>query len=203
MKTSFGTAYTTDTVTQLGSVQNGKAQIKYNVTGGWKIGWIYSNNINDGSTPVVNNTLTRGLYNNSSLSSKITCGFDGYQSTPGRHEGIDFALGYGKNVYSLIDGEVINVIQGSNSGSLSTISIYDAASNKSVIYLHSAPKVSVGQKVKKGDLIATESNRGATTHTHVEVRNGRQTHAAKSVNDPVLDNQNPTAYWNSKGYKVE
>ncbi|MCP9951142.1 hypothetical protein [Actinomadura madurae] len=77
-----------------------------------------------------------------------------------------------------------------------------------MIYLHSAPRsgLSVGQSIKRGQVIADESWRGVSSssaaHTHVEMRLGRQTHAAKSVNDPHLDNPNPTSFWNSQGYNV-
>lgn len=40
-------------------------------------------------------------------------------------------------------------------------------------------------------------------HTHVEVRNGRQGYASKSVNDPILNNENPTSFWNSQGYNIK
>ncbi|MFI6735801.1 peptidase inhibitor family I36 protein [Nonomuraea sp. NPDC050451] len=139
----------------------------------------------------------------------ITCGFDGYESTPGRHEGIDFARSVGSNVYNLVAGQLINVARGSTGrAGLSTIAIYNAASNKTVIYLHTAPLSSlrVGQQISRGQLIATESWHGVSSrssaHTHVEVRSGRQTRAAKSVGDSHLDNPNPTSFWNSQGYSI-
>ncbi|NJP95511.1 peptidoglycan DD-metalloendopeptidase family protein [Nonomuraea sp. FMUSA5-5] len=142
-------------------------------------------------------------------SGTITCGFDGYTSTEGRHEGIDIARGVGSNVHALVAGEVINVVRGATGrANLSTIAIYNAAANKTVIYLHSAPLSSlrVGQQVTRGQVIATESWHGvssrASAHTHVEMRPGRQTRAAKSVGDPHLDNPNPTSFWNSQGYNV-
>lgn len=111
-------------------------------------------------------------------------------------------------VYSLTDGEVIRVKYGKNGSSgLSTIAIYDSSANKTVIYLHSNPlSLSVGQKISRGQQIATQGWRGCSSsgglHTHVEVRNGRQTYAAKSVNDYNLENPNPTSYWVSKGYTI-
>ncbi|GAA4157827.1 peptidase inhibitor family I36 protein [Actinomadura keratinilytica] len=140
---------------------------------------------------------------------RITCGFDGYTSTPGRHEGIDIARGVGSDVRALVAGEVIYIARGFNgSGGLSTISIYNASLNKTVIYLHTAPRssLSVGQKISRGQVIADEAWRGVSSssgaHTHVEMRPGRQTHAAKSVGDPHLDNPNPTSFWHSQGYNV-
>ncbi|MEU7900762.1 peptidase inhibitor family I36 protein [Nonomuraea sp. NPDC049152] len=142
-------------------------------------------------------------------SGTITCGFDGYTSTSGRHEGIDIARGVGSNVHNLVAGQVINVARGyTGRAGLSTIAIYNAALNKTVIYLHSAPLSSlrVGQQVSRGQIIATESWHGVSSrssaHTHVEMRPGRYTRAAKSVGDPHLENPNPTSFWNSQGYSI-
>ena len=139
----------------------------------------------------------------------ITCGFDGYVNTPGRHEGIDIARGVGSDVHALTAGTVTYVARGATgSGGLSTIAIYNASLNKTVIYLHTAPRagISVGDSIRRGQVIADESWRGVSSssaaHTHVEMRLGRQTHAAKSVSDPNLDNPNPASFWTSQGYNV-
>ncbi|WP_026412330.1 peptidase inhibitor family I36 protein [Actinomadura oligospora] len=140
---------------------------------------------------------------------RITCGFDGYTSTPGRHEGIDIARGIGSNVHALVSGQVINVVWGhTGSGGLSTIAVYNSSLGKTIIYLHSAPSGSlrIGQSISRGQVIAVESYRGISSsggaHTHVEMRPGRTTLAAKSVSDWHLDNPNPTSFWISQGYNV-
>ncbi|MEV4074220.1 peptidase inhibitor family I36 protein [Nonomuraea fuscirosea] len=150
--------------------------------------------------------MSTSLY---SASGTITCGFDGYKNTAGRHEGIDIARGVGANVYALTAGQLINVARGSTGRSgLSTIAVYNSSLNKTVIYLHSAPLSSlrVGQTIRKGQVIAKESWHGVSSkgaaHTHVEMRPGRQTRAAKSVGDSRLENPNPTSFWNSQGYSV-
>jgi murein DD-endopeptidase MepM/ murein hydrolase activator NlpD len=119
----------------------------------------------------------------------------GYVSTDGKHEGIDCALGRGSSIYSIISGEVIRVTAGSTSN-LSTIAIYDATNDMTVIYLHSIPSVSAGQYVNKGDLVGTESDHGiaGSPHTHVEIRQGRNTGAAKSVLDYTQDNSISDTY---------
>ncbi|MFG1997534.1 peptidase inhibitor family I36 protein [Spirillospora sp. NPDC048911] len=157
--------------------------------------------------PTARTNMSYGLY--SASGGTITCGFDGYTTTPGRHEGIDIARGIGSDVHALVSGEVIYIARGANgSGGLSTISIYNSSLNKTVIYLHSAPRsaLAVGQSISRDQVIADEAWRGISSssgaHTHVEMRLGRQTHAAKSVNDPTLDNPNPTTFWNSQGYNV-
>lgn len=140
---------------------------------------------------------------------RITAGFDGYHTTPGRHEGIDIARRIGSPVRALVSGTVTNVSRGANGGSgLSTIAVYNAGSDRTVVYLHSAPITSVrtGQRIKRGQRIATEAWRGISSssaaHTHVEVRVGRKTLAAKSVGDPTLDNPDPTSFWQARGYAV-
>ena len=135
--------------------------------------------------------------------------FDSYRNTQGRHEGIDFTYGIGKNVYSLTDGVVTRVTMGKEGSTLSTIAIYNQSYNKTIVYLHSAPLTSLyeGQQITKGQLIATESWRGisskSSAHTHVEVRNGKKTAASVSVGDSTLDNENPNSFWNQVGYEVK
>jgi murein DD-endopeptidase MepM/ murein hydrolase activator NlpD len=151
--------------------------------------------------------LSRGLYNLSG--GRITAGFDGYENTPGRHEGIDIARGINSPVRALVPGKVINIVRGSTgSNGLSTIAVYNSSLDKTVIYLHSAPlsSLSEGDNVSRDQQIAAESWRGVSSsgaaHTHVEMRPGRKELAAKSVNDPTLDNPNPTSFWNARGYNV-
>ncbi|BEL10455.1 hypothetical protein Q0Z83_086460 [Actinoplanes sichuanensis] len=164
-----------------------------------------NNNASHEFAPSSRTDMSDALYKASG--GQVTAAFDGYESTPGRHEGIDFARSIGSDVHALVSGTVIYVARGATgSGGLSTISVYNSSLNKTVIYLHTAPKaaVTVGDAISKGELIADESWRGVSSssaaHTHVEVRNGRQTHAAVSVGDPVLDNPDPTAFWHSQGY---
>lgn len=148
-----------------------------------------------------NEHLASGLYQTSG--GAISTYFDGYQSTPGRHEGIDLSRGAGVNVFSLTTGTVINKDEGG--GGLSTISIFNAELNVSVIYLHTnpLPGLSVGDHVDRGQRIATEAARGASSpHTHVEMRPGRHELASVSVGDPVLDNPIPTQFWMNRGYNI-
>ncbi|MBB4700146.1 murein DD-endopeptidase MepM/ murein hydrolase activator NlpD [Sphaerisporangium siamense] len=139
----------------------------------------------------------------------VSCAFDGYTNTRGRHEGIDIARRIGSDVHALVGGQLIYLARGRNGGSgLSTIAIYNASLNKTIIYLHSAPLSSlrVGQQISRGQIIADEAWHGVSSssaaHTHVEMRPGRQKLAAKSVGDPTLSNPNPNAFWASQGYNV-
>ncbi|MFC6087443.1 peptidase inhibitor family I36 protein [Sphaerisporangium aureirubrum] len=151
--------------------------------------------------------MSYALYNASG--GHISCPFDGYVNTPGRHEGIDIARSVGSDVRALVGGQVINIARGYNGSSgLSTIAIYNASLNKTIIYLHTAPRsaLSEGQQVSRGQIIADEAWHGVSSsgaaHTHVEMRPGRQTLAAKSVGDPTLSNPNPNSFWVSQGYNV-
>jgi len=166
-----------------------------------------NNNASHQLGPTPSTKLSYGLYKLSG--GRITCGFDGYVNTPGRHEGIDIARGVGSPVRALVAGKVINIVRGANgSGGLSTIAVYNATYDKTVVYLHSAPlsSLSVGESVSRDQRIATEAWRGISSssaaHTHVEMRLGRRTLAAKSVNDPRLDNPDPTSFWRARGYTV-
>lgn len=211
---SYGYVSKGDRVTILGK-SGSWWQVKYPVSGGFKYAMVRSSEASrvlggqsSGSTNA-GTSLTNALYGINVSGSYISCGFDGYRNTKGRHEGIDFSKSYGSNVYSLTDGVVTRVANGYNgSNGLSTIAIYYAPSNKTVIYLHSAPVsgLKAGSQVKRGQKIATEAYRGISSksgsHTHVEVRNGKQTYACKSVNDYKLDNSNPSSFWSSLGYTV-
>lgn len=209
---SYGYISRGDRVMILGS-SNGYTQLKYPVQNGYKYAFVPTASanryiLNSGNTPTSGTSrLSYGLYKNSSA--RISCGFDGYTTTSGRHEGIDFVCYNGAPVYSLVAGTVVRVAYGrSGSSGLSTIAIYDSAANKTVIYLHTNPvSLRAGQSIAKGQKIATQGWRGISSasgsHTHVEVRNGKQGYASKSVGDPVLNNANPTSYWNSKGYSVQ
>lgn len=151
--------------------------------------------------------LSYGLYKNSSA--RITCGYDGYKRKSGKHEGIDIHYKIGAPVYALTDGVVVRVVYGKcGSDGLSTIAIYNKATNRTVVYLHSAPSsgLKAGQAVTRGQRIGVESWRGISSsseaHTHVEVRNGRTGYAAKSVGDYKLNNPNPASFWKGQGYTI-
>lgn len=173
----------------------------------YKLGWAKSDDYNRYCKGAkYSGNLSDSLYKNSSA--YISCGFDGYRNTSGRHEGIDFKYKLDAPIYSLTDGKVLRVVSGSTGRSgLSTIAIYYAAADKTVIYLHAKPCVSAGQNVSKGDKIGYESWRGisskSSSHTHVEVRNGKKEYAAKSVGDSTLDNNNPASFWKSLGYAIK
>ena len=209
---AYGTITSGDTVYRVGE-SNGHVLVIYQAKSGnrgYKLGYILESDYNKIKNHVSQTTLSNALYKINVSNSKITCGFDGYVNTKGKHEGIDFTYGIGKNIYSLTDGVITNIVEGENgSKGLSTIAIYNKSTNKTIIYLHANPndKLKVGNPIKKGELIGTESWRGMSTansaHTHVEVRDGWKTHATKSVNDYVLSNSDPKSFWESMGYTVK
>ena len=127
----------------------------------------------------------------------VSCDFDDYYTTEGRHEGIDFCCAEGAKLYAVTSGEIIQITEGDGK-SLSTICVYDEKYNKTVVYLHTNPAayLTVGQQLRYGDYIGTEDSLGATAaHTHIEVVEGYSLAANISVNDDVLDNENPYYYW--------
>lgn len=143
----------------------------------------------------------------------VSCDFDGYVSTSGRHEGIDFSYQNGAAVYALCDGEITNVVNGyEGSGGLSPIAVYYAPMDKTVIYLHTRPLsgLTAGQVISRGQQIATQSWRGVSTagdgYIHVEVRNGWAQNAHYSVGDNNLENDDPYPFWEveykERGYYV-
>lgn len=168
----------------------------------------YNDNVGHMLGLVDNDWLESGLYKNDS--GYISSYFDGYVSTSGRHEGIDFARGSGVPVYSLTQGWVIRKTEGasgstSGSGALSTLAIYNRDQDFTIIYLHANPLngLAVGEFVGRGQQIGVEDNRGAgAAHTHVEYRPGRHESAAVSVGDPVLDNPGPSLFWRDHGYNI-
>lgn len=149
-----------------------------------------------------NDTFEFGVYQ--SAGGRVTAWFDGYLNTSGRHEGIDVAMGAGVDVHSMLNGTVTRVSEGGgSSNALSTLAIYNAGFDKTIIYLHLNPlSFSVGQSISRGQKIGTEASRGAgSAHTHVEMRDGRQT-AANYSSDSVLDNDVPTQFWMDRGYNA-
>lgn len=95
------------------------------------------------------------------------------------HKGIDIPAKTGSSVVAAGDGTVIFA---SYSGSYGKLVIVDHGGGISTAYAHNSQiNVSVGQKVKKGDVVAKIGSTGASTgpHCHFEVRvNG-------SVQDPI------------------
>ncbi|MEW9527430.1 M23 family metallopeptidase, partial [Microbispora sp. NPDC049125] len=189
-----------------GSYQDFKAGAKGNLTAGLK-NQNASHQFSPSTSTSTRVNMSYALYKTGG--GHISCGFDGYTTTRGRHEGIDIARSIGSDVHALVSGQIINVAFGHNGGSgLSTIAIYNASLNKTIIYLHSAPRSSlrVGQQISRGQIIADEAWHGVSSsgaaHTHVEMRPGRQRLAAKSVGDSTLSNPNPNSFWVSQGYNV-
>ncbi len=156
--------------------------------------------VDESSNAQVRSAMISILYGNSG--GRMSCDFDGYTNTSGRHEGIDFKYSDGCKVYSLINGTVLYTNTGrkgstAGDGKVSTISIYDTENDKTVIYLHVGDiQVSKGQSVTVGQHIANESNYGTSGfHTHIEVRDGKRERAAYSVDHFILDNSDPYPYW--------
>jgi murein DD-endopeptidase MepM/ murein hydrolase activator NlpD len=149
-----------------------------------------------------NDDFEFGVYH--SGSARVTAWFDGYLTTAGRHEGIDVAYQPGADVFAVLGGTVTRVTEGSDStDALSTLAVYNATYDRTVIYLHLNPLgFSVGQTISRGQKVGDEAARGAAgSHTHVEMRLGRQT-AATFSSDTTLVNPVPTQFWMARGYNA-
>lgn len=86
------------------------------------------------------------------------------------HTGIDIGVGSGNPVYAAADGTVI--IAGSYGGYGNAV-VIDHGSGISTLYGHnSSVAVGVGQKVSRGEVVASSGNSGISTgpHLHFEVR---------------------------------
>lgn len=127
----------------------------------------------------------------------ISCDWDGYKKIKGRHAGIDMVLYHRAPVYAAISGTVIRT----GISNYNTFAIYDQANDKTVVYLHFdsfAPGIKEGDYVTKGTHIGYQGKKSPTpvgSHVHIEVRDGRQKSAAKSISATQIQTSNPYPYW--------
>jgi murein DD-endopeptidase MepM/ murein hydrolase activator NlpD len=90
--------------------------------------------------------------------------------TPRMHNGQDFEVPYGTEVYATGDGVVVEA--GRNNGGFGNLVVIDHDYGLSSLYGHlSQIRVVKGQNVKRGDLIGISGSTGASTgpHLHYEV----------------------------------
>ena len=81
------------------------------------------------------------------------------------HKGIDISVPEGTNVYACEDGEVTIATNSESAGNYIAISHGNGYVSK---YMHNSQlKVKVGDKVKKGDVIALSGNTGISTGAHL------------------------------------
>ncbi len=163
-------------------------EVTYPTPSGPKRRWVSKSIFNDSND--VRQKLLNAVFGRSG--GRISCDFDSYVNTPGRHEGIDMVLSNGAEIHAIASG----VVTKAGGDRINTVAIYDSANNKTVVYLHMGSiRVQEGQTVSRGTVIGTQGSVGASSsHIHLEVRDGQRRAAAKSVNDPTLDNSNPYPY---------
>lgn len=97
----------------------------------------------------------------------------GYRTRPyvGFHNGVDIGMAMGTPICAVKDGTVITSVHGS--GGYGYYIIIDHADGVQTLYAHcSELLVSVGDEVKKGDIIAKVGSTGRSTgpHVHFEIR---------------------------------
>jgi murein DD-endopeptidase MepM/ murein hydrolase activator NlpD len=161
----------------------------------WRFTQVSVNNPTSTSNPVQSGNVRQRLLNTifGRSGGKVSCDFDSYVETPGRHEGIDMVLYDGAEIHAITSG----VVTAAGGDKYNTVAIYDSLNNKTTVYLHMSSVVGlcVNKSVNKGDVIGHQGSKGAkSSHIHLEVRDGKRSGAAKSLDDPRLDNSNPYPY---------
>ncbi len=120
---------------------------------------------------------------------RITSNFNPYRRHPitGRvrpHKGTDFGVKIGTPVYAPASGVITRSTYQHAAGHYIVIQHEGAYSSYSTVYMHlSRKKVNVGDRVRKGQVIALSGNSGASTgpHLHYELRrNGTPIDAMKA-----------------------
>lgn len=162
MSQSFGTTYTTDTIRLLSPIQNGKAQIIYNISGGWKIGWIYAETI-----PVGTNSTWTNPMNNMS----ITCDW-GYKSslasrvTRPYHIGVDM-ISTDKSILAVSDGTIKYAKYSGDNGNMIVIEHSSPAGTVYSYYSHLSSFTRTSGTVKKGEKIGVMGGTGNVSGDHL------------------------------------
>jgi len=172
MRTSFGTVFTSDTLYMLSPISNGKAQIIYNVSGGYKIGWIYATSNQEPPTT----TSWRYPMDNAYCTwrSSTNMSWANYNNNTGSrdyHVGIDI-YGTGGKVYAAAAGRIAKV--GYNEYNGNYVIIEHTISGKTVysFYAHLASRLVSSGNVEKGQQIGVAGNTGKAskgTHLHFAV----------------------------------
>ena len=119
--------------------------------------------------PVNNKDLKR-------LSSYFGYRMDPFYKVMKYHEGVDFSAPVGTEIYATGDGEVVKVVK-SKRGYGNSITV-DHGFGYQTFYAHCNDLlVKKGQKVKRGQVIATVGNTGKSTapHLHYEVKKSKKT----------------------------
>lgn len=103
------------------------------------------------------------------------------------HSGIDIAAPAGRNIFAAADGTVVGVYYDTY-GTYGNCVIINHGNNIWTLYAHcKSLNVKNGQKVKKGDVIATVGSTGKSTgnHLHFEVRSGKNEWNKNYCKDPL------------------
>lgn len=109
---------------------------------------------------------------------KVSCDYGknvrGKQWMSGWHQGIDFAAPVGTDVLAVAHGVVVGIgTWGSSFGSEAVIVQHGKAFKRFAIYAHTSKAlVKVGDRVKRGQIIAKSGSAGNSTgpHLHFEVQ---------------------------------
>lgn len=171
MSIAFGSVYTTDTIYMLSPISYGKAQIIYNISGGYKIGWIYATE----SSPA---TSWRYPMDNAycTWTSSTNMAWANYNNNIGDrdyHVGIDIYGTDGK-VYAAAAGNVAAVGYNSANGNFVVIQHVVSGTTVYSFYAHLASYSVYSGSVVEGQQIGIAGNTGSSSagvHLHFAVAN--------------------------------
>jgi murein DD-endopeptidase MepM/ murein hydrolase activator NlpD len=114
--------------------------------------------------------ITTGIFSNPVPGARLTSLY-GYRMHPlygayAFHPGIDLAIGQGTPIRAAMDGEVI--VAEFNTGGYGNMVVIDHANGLGTLYAHaSVLLVQVGQRVRRGDVIALVGSTGYSTGPHL------------------------------------
>lgn len=170
LKQTHGEAWTTDTVWAI-STSGNKTQIIYNISGGWKLGWINATFTNSGTSTSATSFSPVWPTDGGSITAADTYPSSGKPHSFRYSHGIDIGVKSGTNVYATEAGTVITVKDLGNS-SFGKYIIIKHSNGAESLYAHlSVQSVSVGDSVSRGQIIGKSGNTGNSSgaHLHFEI----------------------------------
>lgn len=129
----------------------------------------------------------------STLGGKLTSGYGNRSSVLGDeyHRGMDFSAPYGQNIYSPVDGQIVDV--GTDVAGYGNYAVLKDTSGNNHIFAHMAKPIGygIGTNISKNDIIGQVGNSGNAigSHLHYEIRKNGNKYSAF----------NPTGFKYDKG----
>ena len=116
------------------------------------------------------------------------------------HRGLDISTGKNDPVYSMLDGEVVQMWH--NDKSLGNALVIKASDNKATLYMHLASfSVALHDKVKVGQQVGIEGTTGDSTGIHLHVEMQQMTGATWHWSHNKSDYLDPTQFMGIQNIK--